>query len=150
VVVARADNPLPAEVVSRLEFMAGEWKTQGTFHGETFTETCRRRLAPSKTALFATSESTVGKWAGVTGWDPGANEFVETCYDSTGAQFVVRYNIVTDATVWEGTVTVHAASGEREQGTCRLEKTGKDSFKFTAKTNKTEVTTLATRVKRGK
>jgi hypothetical protein len=148
--VVQADSPLPADVTSQLKFMAGQWKAEGTFAGETWQGTSRRKLSKSKTALMMTSETNIMDAAGVTGWDPEKNELVETWYNSFGAQVVICYK-VTSGKVWEGRITVRSPSGERdEDGTCQLEQTSKDSFTWTVKTDKMEAVSRATRVKRKK
>ena len=141
-----ADTPLPADAIAQLQFMAGQWKTEGTFRGDRWEGTGRRRLSVSKSCLIMTGKSNIMDSAGITGWDPATNEIVETWYNSMGTQVIIRYK-VGPGPVWKGTVHVHAPEGEHEEGTCRLEKTGGDSFTWTAKTNVTDAETKNIRIK---
>jgi hypothetical protein len=87
--VIQADNPVPAEVISQLEFMAGQWKPEGTFGGVTWQGTSRRRFSKSKTALMMTSETNIMEAVRVTGWAPDKNELVETGYNFSGTRVVI-------------------------------------------------------------
>ena len=129
--VAQSTPQVPKKILDEMQFLVGEWETEGTYQGADFRGTYAATSAPGKHCLIMNSKSSAMTATGVNGWDPTTKDIVETWYRTDGFRIEQRFSHMTES-VWEGTVVLQDTSGETQRGTIRLEK-GADgnSFIFT-------------------
>jgi hypothetical protein len=130
--VCRAEDngKIPANVRAEFEFLVGNWEVEGTLLGEAFAGVATIDWAPGKQCVISSVDNPLVTATGITGWDPIANEIVQTWYRTDGVRIESRIQHYSPAG-WEGVSTLQEPSGVLKKGKSVIEKApdGK-SFRF--------------------
>lgn len=118
---AQTEVKVPEAVLAEMEYLVGEWETEGTVLGRPHTGTATINWVPGKHCLISNATSNLMTATAIVGWDPATNEIVETWYRTDGVRIEQRIGRFSKSG-WEGTSTLHDASGKIRHGTIRVEK----------------------------
>ena len=85
-----AKPALPKEAQDAMEFMTGQWHSEGEYDGKATESTSLRRWSACGTCITMELQTDDLTATGVAGWDPEKEEFIETWYNSLGEKVEIR------------------------------------------------------------
>jgi len=127
--VSPALAQVPQKILDDMQYLVGNWETEGTFEGKPSKGTFSAHWVPGKHCLTLAGRNPDLSFSGISGWDPATGNIVETWHRSDGVLVEIRYAEITPST-WKGTVKLTNAAGKVLTGKCQLDKTA-DGFTFT-------------------
>ena len=131
---AAGDAVPPGEVQKYFDFLAGDWKVDGTVDGKKFTSDTSFQRAPGKHALVCHWDGEFGgqpvHGAAILGWDAKAKQVVDFGFIRELGWRALRY-MPKNAGVWEGDIEGVIRGGE-VSAKVRVEPTDNDSFRLTS------------------
>jgi hypothetical protein len=132
---AGAGDAVPSAVVqNHFDFLAGDWKVEGTVDGKKFTSDTSFQRAPGKHALVCHWNGEFGgqpvHGTALLGWDAKAKQVVDFGFIRELGWRAMRYT-PNAAGAWEGELE-GVIRGEEVRATFKIEVTGKDTFVLTS------------------